>query len=224
MEAEFESDKNIWSHTVHYTQRLFHRERASCETKLIVSDREMEECRVMRGRMRASKRETERERASNILTETSLAVQSKETQRGDWKLVKGQESSLSDRETPQMSSKGIRGLRAEGNQKMCSLLGQQSGKSPLPRGSGLPGLRIEREKERENERRAQQCREPEGKAHKPEIQSLEASHYSYHLYWKKKRSALTVHKKWNQWQYVRERMTDWGKDRQREWQKVINTE
>lgn len=60
MEAEFESDKNIWSHTGHYTLRLWYRERASCETKLIVSDREMEECRVMRGRMRASKKERER--------------------------------------------------------------------------------------------------------------------------------------------------------------------
>lgn len=155
MEAELESEKNIWSHTVHYIQRLFDRERASCETKLIVSDREMEECRVMRGRMRASKRETEKERASNILTETSLAVQSKETQRGDWKLVKGQESSLSDRETPQMSSKGI---RAEGNQKMCSLLGQQSGKSPLPRGSGLPGLRSERMREEPSSAESQRAK------------------------------------------------------------------
>lgn len=67
--------------------------------------------------------------------------------RGNLKVVKGQESSLSDRETPQkMSFKGIRGLRAEGNQKMCSLLGQQSGKSLLSRGSDLPGLQIEREK------------------------------------------------------------------------------
>lgn len=82
MEAEFESDKNIWSHTGHYTHRLFDRERASCETKLIVSDREMEEYRVMRGRMRASKREAETERAGDILTETSLAVQSKETHGG----------------------------------------------------------------------------------------------------------------------------------------------
>lgn len=67
--------------------------------------------------------------------------------RGNLKVVKGKESSLSDRETPQkMSFKGIRGLRAEGNQKICSLLGQQSGKSPLSRGSDLPGLQIEREK------------------------------------------------------------------------------
>lgn len=110
---------------------------------------------------------------------------------------------------------------------MCSLLGQQSGKRPLSRGSGLPGLQTE--KEQENLRRAKQCKNPEGNAHKPEIQSLGASHYSYHLYWnrwecfscaKKKKSYCAWKVEPMSAEYEcekeRERMTDWGKDCQRE--------